>query len=114
MQVGKYRLKRMIRIVDMMRKQQYPNFKKISKAFQEATFDTSETMILTCTRKTMWRDMKVLKDEFNCPWEYDRSRHGFYLTDLHWDFAYPADLSETQMMALLMGGASRRTSSPNR
>ena len=103
MQVGKYRLKRMIRIVDMMRKQQYPNYRKISKAFQEATVDTSETMILTCDRKTIWRDMKVLKEEFNCPWEYDSSRWGFYLTDPHWDFAYPADLSETQMMALLMG-----------
>ena len=103
MQVSKYRLKRMIRIVDMMRKGQYPNFKKISKAFQEATYDTSETMILTCTRKTVYQDMKTLKEEFNCPWEYDRSRHGFYLTDPQWDFAYPADLSETQMMALLMG-----------
>ena len=103
MQVSKYRLKRMIRIVDMMRKGLYPNYTTISKAFEKATFDTSETMILTCDRKTIWRDMKILKEEFNCPWKYDRSRHGFYLTDPHWDFAYPAYLSETQMMALLMG-----------
>lgn len=93
----------MIRIVDMMRKQQYPNYTKISKAFEEATFDTSETMILTCDRKTIWQDLKILKEEFNCPWQYDRSQHGYFLTDPNWDFAYPAYLSETQMMALLMG-----------
>ena len=103
MQVSKYRLKRMIRIVDMMRKGQYPNYTTISRAFGEAAFDTSETMVLSCDRKTIWRDMKVLKEEFNCPWEYDRRRHGFFLTDPHWDFAYPAYLSETQMMALLVG-----------
>ena len=103
MQVSKYRLKRMIRIVDMMRKGEYPNYTTIRMAFEKATFDSSETMILTCDRKTVWQDMKILKEEFNCPWKYDRSRHGYYLTDPHWDFAYPAYLSETQMMALLMG-----------
>ena len=101
--VSEYRLKRMIRIVDMMRKRQYPNYTKIKKAFEQATYDTSETMILTCDRKTIWHDMKILKEEFNCPWEYDRRRHGYYLTDKHWDFAYPAYLSETQMMAMLVG-----------
>lgn len=47
--------------------------------------------------------MKILKEEFHCPWEYDRSRHGYYLKDIHWDFAYPAYLSESQMMAMLVG-----------
>ena len=101
--VSEYRLKRMIRIVDMMRKRQYPNYTKIKKAFEQSTYDTAETMILTCDRKTIWHDMKILKEEFNCPWDYDRSRHGYYLTDKHWDFAYPAYLSETQMMAMLVG-----------
>ena len=53
MQVSKYRLKRMIRIVDMMRKGEYPNYTTIRMAFEKATFDSSETMILTCDRKTV-------------------------------------------------------------
>ena len=60
-------------------------------------------MVLTCDRKTIWQDLKILKEEFHCPWEYDRSRHGYYLKDIHWDFAYPAYLSESQMMAMLVG-----------
>ena len=48
MVVSEHRLKRMIRIVDMMRKQQYPNYTKIRRAFEQATFDTTETMVLTC------------------------------------------------------------------
>lgn len=103
MVVSEHRLKRMIRIVDMMRKQQYPNYTKIRRAFEQATFDTTETMVLTCDRKTIWQDLKILKEEFHCPWEYDRSRHGYYLKDIHWDFAYPAYLSESQMMAMLVG-----------
>ncbi len=103
MNVSQYRLKRMIRIVDMMRKHKYPNYTTIKRDFDQATYDTNETLILTCDRKTVWKDLKILKDEFNCPWEYDRRRHGYYLTDPHWDFAYPAYLSETQMMAMLMG-----------
>ncbi len=103
MQVSQFRLKRMIRIVDMMRKGRYPNFTTIKHDFEQATYDTKETLILTCDRKTIWKDLKILKDEFHCPWEYDRSRHGYYLTNPHWDFAYPAYLSETQMMAMLMG-----------
>ena len=78
MVVSEHRLKRMIRIVDMMRKQQYPNYTKIRRAFEQATFDTTETMVLTCDRKTIWQDLKILKEEFHCPWEYDRSRHGYY------------------------------------
>ena len=55
MVVSEHRLKRMIRIVDMMRKQQYPNYTKIRRAFEQATFDTTETMVLTCDRKTISR-----------------------------------------------------------
>lgn len=67
MVVSEHRLKRMIRIVDMMRKQQYPNYTKIRRAFEQATFDTTETMVLTCDRKTIWQDLKILKEEFHCP-----------------------------------------------
>lgn len=103
MAVSEQRLKRMVRIVDMMRKEQYPNYRKIIKAFEEASFDASEPMVLTCDRKTIWQDLKILKEDFHCPWEYDRSRHGYFLRDSRWDFAYPACLSETQMMAMLVG-----------
>ena len=74
MVVSEHRLKRMIRIVDMMRKQQYPNYTKIRRAFEQATFDTTETMVLTCDRKTIWQDLKILKEEFHCPWELSAER----------------------------------------
>ena len=66
MVVSEHRLKRMIRIVDMMRKQQYPNYTKIRRAFEQATFDTTETMVLTCDRKTIWQDLKISAGQEVC------------------------------------------------
>lgn len=58
---------------------------------------------LRCSEKTVKRDVKLLKEEFNCPLAYDRKNGGYYLTDRNWNFFYPAILDETEMLAMFLG-----------
>ena len=55
MVVSEHRLKRMIRIVDMMRKQQYPNYTKIRRAFEQATLIRQKPWFLLVIEKQSGR-----------------------------------------------------------
>ena len=60
-------------------------------------------MEIDCGKKTILRDMKVLKEEFHCPLAFDRARNGCYLRHHGWDFIAPALLDENEMLAAVIG-----------
>ena len=53
--------------------------------------------------RTVFRDVQILKEEFHCPLAYDRRNKGYYLKHHGWDFNCPADLSESALLALIIG-----------
>ena len=53
--------------------------------------------------RTVFRDVQILREEFNCPLAYDRKNKGYYLKHHGWDFNCPADLSESALLALIIG-----------
>lgn len=101
---NRVQLKRLVKIVDLLREERYPNSKRIVAELEKSvTDDLNELDNLTCSEKTAERDIKLLKEEFHCPLAFDRANNGYYLTDKDWDFFYPAILDETEMLAMFLG-----------
>ncbi len=94
-------LHRLARIAASLKKNLYPTPESLVAEFRK--MELYEGLDATCCTKTVLRDIKVLKDDFDCPVKYDRRNHGYYLTHHGWDFNCPADLSETGMMTLILG-----------
>lgn len=101
---NRMQLKRLVRIVEMLRGNAYPNSRKIMLELEKFSLNAlNELDDLRCSEKTVKRDVKLLKEEFNCPLAYDRECNGYYLTDRNWNFFYPAILDETEMLAMFLG-----------
>lgn len=97
-------LKRLVRIVELLREERFPNSKRIVAELEKSvTGDLNELDNLRCSEKTAKRDIKLLKEEFHCPLAFDRANNGYYLTDRDWNFFYPAILDETEMLAMFLG-----------
>ena len=101
---NRIQLKRLVRIVELLRANAYPNSRKIVAALEEESRkELNELDDLRCSEKTAKRDVKLLKEEFRCPLVYDRVHNGYCLLDEDWDFFYPAILDETEMLAMFLG-----------
>jgi len=84
-----YRLKRMVELLkEGTRTGRYVNASTFAGEFG-------------ITRRTVLRDMDLLKDEQNAPIEYDSSRKGYFLADTLWQLA-PAELSRREIFAFSM------------
>jgi predicted DNA-binding transcriptional regulator YafY len=44
-----------------------------------------------------------LKEEFNCPLDFDKKKNGYYLKHHGWNFSCPAVLDEDEMLASVLG-----------
>ena len=95
MPIAKKQLLRLIRLVDLLKADHYPNCSSFSRQMRRA--DIEENLNIACTPKTIYRDIQTLKNDFNAPIEFDPSRNGYFLTDLSWDFpGSKTDLPEFQ------------------
>lgn len=94
-------LHRLARIASLLKKNAYPTPDSLVAEFD--AMELYKGLNVKCGVKTVLRDIKVLKSEFDCPVEYDRIKPGYYLRHHGWDFNCPADLTETGMMALILG-----------
>lgn len=84
MPVSKKQMLRFIRLVDLLKSDKYPNCSSFAKQMRKVDID--ENINISCTPKTVYRDILALKDDFGAPIEFDHSRNGYYLTDPNWDF----------------------------
>ena len=101
MPLQKHQLLRVKRISAVLTENRYPNAKTLVEEFKR--MDLEETLNIACVQKTILRDMKLLKEEFNCPLAFDRSRNGYYLEHHGWDFIAPVLLDDNEMLAAVIG-----------
>lgn len=101
MPINKKQLHRLVRFVAQLKENRYPNCNTFAAELREA--DTSENRNLACTSKTIQRDIKVLKEEFDCPLSFDHEHHGYCLKHHGWDFKCPQLFEEHEMLAAVLG-----------
>ena len=100
MPVNKKQLLRLVKLVSELKENRYPNCQSFSDKLLKS--DLFENANVACTAKTIQRDIRTLKDDFDAPIEFDCQNNGFYLTHHGWDFLCPP-LQDEEMMASVFG-----------
>ena len=97
---NKKQLLRLINLVAELKKNNYPNSRTFAEKLRDS--DLYDETNISCCNKTIQRDIKMLKREFNAPIAYDFERKGYYLEHHGWDFSIPA-LEESYLIASILG-----------
>ena len=84
MPITKKQMLRILRLVELLKSDRYPNCSSFARMMHQADID--ENLNISCTAKTIFRDIQTLKNDFNAPIKFDPVRNGYYLTDLSWNF----------------------------
>ena len=84
MPTNKKQLLRMILLIASLKANKYPNCSSFCKMLRDV--DIYENLNISCTPKTIYRDIKSLKEEFNAPIKFSTSVNGYYLTNRSWKF----------------------------
>lgn len=100
MPVSKKQVIRLTKLVAAMKEKRYPNAVSFAQLLNSE--DLNNNLNISCTSKTIQRDIKVLKDDFKAPIGFDRDRNGYYLKHTGWDFFCPV-LQEEGMLAAVLG-----------
>ena len=101
MPINKKQLVRLVRLVAQLKENRYPNCTSFAEEMRKA--DIEENLNLSCTTKTIFRDIQMLKDEFEAPISFDKSRNGYYLTRRDWNFSCPQIYDDSEMLAAVLG-----------
>ena len=101
MPVGKKQLLRLIRLVAQLKENRYPNCSSFASDMRKADLD--ENLNVACTAKTVFRDIQTLKNDFDAPIAFDKTRNGYYLTKRDWNFSCPQNYEESEMLAAVLG-----------
>ncbi len=94
---------RMARIAALLKKNRMPSAETLLKEYEKLEFEDNLLIRAKYSLRTVYRDIDSLKNDFNCPIAYDRISKGYYLTDHTWEFNCPAQLSESALLALIVG-----------
>lgn len=100
MPVNKKQLLRMVKFISELKQNRYPN--SITFAEKLKQMDLQENLNVSCSARTVQRDIDVLKNEFDAPLLFDTERNGFYLSSNFWEFQCPP-LCEDLMTSSLLG-----------
>ena len=101
MPMGKKQLLRLIRLVAQLKENRYPNCSSFASDMRKADLD--ENLNVSCTPKTIFRDIQTLKTDFDAPIEFDKTRNGYYLTKRNWSFSCPQTFDDSEMLAAVLG-----------
>jgi len=101
--ISRMQVFRMARIVALLKKNQMPSPEKLLREYEKLEFEENQLIRAKYSLRTVYRDVDSLKNDFHCPIAYDRANKGYYLTDHTWEFNCPAQLSESAMLALILG-----------
>ena len=101
MPMGKKQLLRLIRLVAQLKENRYPNCSSFASDMRKADLD--ENLNVSCTPKTIFRDIQTLKTDFDAPIEFDKTRNGYYLTKRNWSFSCPQNYDDSEMLAAVLG-----------
>ena len=97
----KSQIHRLRRIAALLKENRYPNSQTLVAEFRRIAVE--EELEIECSKKTIQRDMKVLKQDFKCPLAFDRKQNGYYLRHHGWDLNVPALWDESEMLAAVIG-----------
>ena len=103
MKVARMQVFRMARIVALLKKNRMPGAETLLREYEKLEFEENVLIKAKYSLRTVYRDIDSLKNDFHCPIAYDRVNKGYYLTDHNWEFNCPAQLSESAMLALVIG-----------
>ena len=101
MPLSKKQLQRLIRLVVQLNENRYPNCSSFAAAMRKA--DLEENLNLSCTPKTIFRDIQTLKNDFGAPIRFDSIKNGYYLTRDDWVFSAPQIYEDPEMLAAVIG-----------
>lgn len=101
------KMTRLMKLVAMLRKNSYPNYRKLQRALK--LLDT--TCMYSISQKTIQRDVQYLRDIYGAPIAFDNGKRGYYLTDQNWKFEVP-QLDEDEMRAVTLGARLAETIMP--
>ena len=101
--ISRMQVFRMARIVSLLKKNRMPSAETLLKEYEKLEYEENQLIRAKYSIRTVYRDVDSLKNDFHCPIAYDRISKGYYLTDHSWEFNCPAQLSESAMLALVLG-----------
>jgi len=110
MPVSKKQMRRMIMLVAELKQNKYPNTESFARKLHD--IDIYENKNIACTPKTIQRDIKVLKEEYNAPIEFDTEQRGYYLKHHGWNFQCPV-FEENDLVAAVLGAKLAEEIFPN-
>ena len=84
---NKKQLLRMVKFVSELKQNKYPNTKSFAKTLRE--LDLTDNLNITCSPRTIKRDIRILIDDFHAPIIFDPEKNGYYLTSHYWEFQCP-------------------------
>jgi len=101
MPTNKKQLLRLIKFVAELKQNNYPNTETFAKTLRN--LDLQENINISCGRRTILRDVKVLINDFKAPIAFDAEKGGYYLTNHYWEFQcplFPENMIFTSMLAI--------------
>ncbi len=101
MPLSKKQLVRLVRLVAQLKENRYPNCASFAEEMRR--LDLDENLNLSCTPKTIARDISVLKKDFGAPIAFDVSRNGYFLKHHEWTFSCPQIFDDSCMLSAVLG-----------
>ena len=99
MPLNKKQLLRLIKFVAEMRKNNYPNAASFVRKLRE--MDLDENLNISCSERTIMRDLDTLRRDFNAPISFSPENNGYFLTNSCWELKVPFMDDEMVMSAML-------------
>lgn len=96
MPINKKQVLRLMSIVSELRQNHCTQIEKLKKMIT-FTFDEEDI-----SERTLRRDLRALKEDFEAPIKFDYDRRGYYLEDEEWEFSCPI-LGEDHISSSLLG-----------
>ena len=100
MPVNKKQLMRLIKFVAEMRKNAYPNASTFARKLRE--MDLNENLNISCSERTIMRDLDTLRKDFDAPIVFSPEHNGYCLTNQYWEFKVPF-LDDDMVMSAMLG-----------
>ena len=90
---------RLMKFVAEMRRNNYPNASSFAKLLKQADID--ENIPLSCSTRTIMRDIDELRTKYNAPIEYDATNRGYFLLNPGWELNVPLMNDDILSMSML-------------
>ena len=100
MPVNKKQLMRLIKFVAELRKNAYPN--AVTFAQKLRNLDLRENLNISCSERTIMRDIDTLRQDFHAPIEFSQENNGYFLTNAYWNLQVPF-MDDDMVMSIMLG-----------